>query len=199
MTKFAAFIIGAILAAAVAALIITQQRSEITGLRADVQSLREERDQLSNLASENARLSDLIRRISRPEASSNEPPHELLRLRGELARLRQDNEEAYKVRQEKNEEIKKLRQQSPGLPARSLREKYGMSGIDTSSVTDLELGATTNDVLAELRRVGAQFLTDQEKYFRQDEYIQAQVFPAVSGAPMATSSQSVWNFTFKMA
>ena len=130
------------------------------------------------MASENARLSDLIRRISRPEASSNEPPHELLRLRGELARLRQDNEEAYKVRQEKNEEIKKLRQQSPGLPARSLREKYGMSGIDTSSVTDLELGATTNDVLAELRRVGAKFLTDQEKYVGQEKYLQAEISPA---------------------
>ena len=98
MTKFAAFIIGAILAAAVAALIITQQRSEITGLRADVQSLREERDQLSNLASENARLSDLIRRISRPEASSNEPPHELLRLRGELARLRRRPSTRVKLR-----------------------------------------------------------------------------------------------------
>jgi DNA repair exonuclease SbcCD ATPase subunit len=101
MTKFTAFTIAAILSTALAALIITQQRSEITRLRTDIQSLREERDELSNLVSENARLLDLIRRIGRTEASSNEPPRQLLRLRGEVARLRQDNEQAYKLRQEK--------------------------------------------------------------------------------------------------
>src|SRR5437016_5768607 len=98
MTKFTSFTIGAILAALVAAL----------------QAPRKDRDQLSNLAADNTRLSDLIARISRTEASPSEPPRELLRLRGEVARLRQDNQEAHKVSQEKNEEIKKLRKQDPG-------------------------------------------------------------------------------------
>ena len=179
MTKFTAFTIGSVLAAAVATLIIAQHRSEIRRLRADIQSLREQRDHLSNLAAENVRLSDMIARIGRPEVSPNEPPRELLRLRGEVARLRQGNKEAQKLRQENNEEIEKLRQLSPELPGHSLRERYGASGIDTNSVPNIELGATTNDVLAELRRVGAKFLTEQEKYIGQDKYVQAEIFPAV--------------------
>src|SRR5439155_24885050 len=105
---------------------------------------------------------------------------ELLRLRGEVARLRQGNEEAQKISQEKNEENQRLRQQSrePRIHSLSLRERYGGSGIDTNSVPDIELGATTNDVLAELRRVGAKFLTDQEKYVGQEKYLQAEISPA---------------------
>jgi hypothetical protein len=177
MTKFTAFIIGVILVSAVAALIITRQRSEIRQLQADIEFLREARDQVSNLASEDARLSDLIARISNPEASSNEPRRELLRLRGEVARLRQVNDEEQKLSEEKNKEIQKLRQQSrePGIP--SLRERYRASGIDMNNIPEINLGATTNDVLAELQRVGAKFLSDE--HLSQDRFIQAEIFPTL--------------------
>jgi hypothetical protein len=166
MTKFRAFIAGAVLAAVVASLIITQERSTTGRLRKEMELLQSQRDQLSDLAAENARRSMLVEQSIRPKASQEEPSHELLRLRGEVDRLRQEHAE-----------LGKLRQENRQLRGPSMTEMYAISGVDTNGIPDVELGATRTDVLAELRKVGASVLTDEEKY------IHAEVFPMAVASP----------------
>lgn len=86
------FITAACLVTAVAIFIIAQQQSEITRLRKDVQSPQEERD--SDLGVENAPLPNLIVPSIQTESSPDAPSRELLRLRGEVARLHLDLEDA---------------------------------------------------------------------------------------------------------
>ena len=172
MRKQAAITIVALLAA-VATLVIMQHRSETGRLRMDVESLQEQRDQLSALAVENARLSNLVAQSTQPKVSPEQPTHEVLRLRGEVGRLHRD---LANLRQESNEEIDNLREQARESPGFSLPEIYGLSGIDTNSLPNIDPHATTNEVLAELRRVGAHFLKTDE------EYIHAEVFPTAVAA-----------------
>jgi hypothetical protein len=168
MTKLTAITIGAVLTTAVAALVLMHHRAKIGPLRVDAEPFQEHRDQLLALAVENARLSNLVAQTIQAKASPDQATHEILRLRGEVGRLRRDLED---LRQVSNEEIDKLGKQARQPHDLSLIEIYSLSGIDTNSVPNIELGATTNDVMAELRRIGAKFLTTQ------DDYIHAEVFP----------------------
>jgi hypothetical protein len=171
-TKFEAFCLGAMLSASMATLLVIQERCETRRLRRDIELLQTQSGLPSGLVVENARLPGLIQQTSGPMASSSEPTHELMRLRGEVGQLRRESES---LRQQKDEVSEQLRRRElESLDP--IYEGYRLSGIDTNSVPNVTMGATANDVLAELQRVRANLLEAQEGY------VHAEVFPtAVAG------------------
>jgi RNA polymerase sigma factor (sigma-70 family) len=87
MTKLKFGLVCALVVAGVATPLVIQHHANVT-LREENQSLRQQTEQLAPLAAENERLSNLV---SRSNSSSSLPDgqlSELLRLRGELTRLR---------------------------------------------------------------------------------------------------------------
>jgi len=93
MTKLKLGIISALIVAGVATPLLIQHQAQIS-LQKDNRSLRQQSDeaaqQLSQLSAENARLSNLISQASGSGALQNGGSNELLKLRGEVARLRQE-------------------------------------------------------------------------------------------------------------
>jgi cell division protein FtsB len=82
-------------AAGVTTPLVIQHYSQVK-LRAENQSLRQQVDQLAQLTAENERLSNLVARSNQPRPLPVEPSRELLRLRGEVGLLRQQNQELAK-------------------------------------------------------------------------------------------------------
>jgi hypothetical protein len=169
MTKPTTRIVSAILAFGIAALIVGQRQSKVK-LREDAQYLREQSERLSGLTAENARLSNLVAQTRFPEPRPNAPALELLRLRSEVARLRQDHDQVERL----HKEIENLRRENRNLRGPTWREMQGSGGLDTNSLPDIEMGATKDEVSAELRRVGAEILTTAA-----EKFIIAQAFSAV--------------------
>jgi type II secretory pathway pseudopilin PulG len=89
MTKLKICIAGGI-ALAVAIPLVLQHRQK-SRLREEVESLRQQAEQTETLRAENQRLANRIARATPPpSAPTNEQYRELLKLRGEVGRLRQD-------------------------------------------------------------------------------------------------------------
>jgi hypothetical protein len=124
---------GTILIAVLACFIVARDRTQRQQLQHTEGLLQLERDQISYLQEENARLSNLVQHTVSLRVSTSQPSSDLLRLRGEVGRLRREVEIQG---QKKDEEIAALRQQSPSLP--NIRES-----------------ATRAKVLAELTNMGA--------------------------------------------
>ena len=96
MTKLKVGIIGAIVAAAIAVPLIMQHQAQ-TKLLAEKEALRQKTEQNEQLAAENERLAKLAAQASDAPRTTTEPPsRELLKLRGEVGRLRQENATAAK-------------------------------------------------------------------------------------------------------
>ena len=180
MTKFGAFTLGAAVAAAVASALITRDQSEIGRLRTAMSSVQQERDRLSDFAVENAHLSNLVLQTAPQTLPTSEPAREVLRLRGEVGRLRLDVES---LRQERGDKSQSLQEdpklslvsdevlRSFGIEPKAFDEVYRGMGADTNSVPSIAMGVTPNQLLAELRRVGANVLADEK------DFVQAEVFP----------------------
>ncbi len=104
MTTLQKTLVTAIITACVAAPIFVQHRS-LVRLREENQVLQQQADQLTQLATENERLSNLVAQAKSSQALSDERLCELLRLRAkvgflsdqtnELARLRQENRQLH--------------------------------------------------------------------------------------------------------
>jgi len=169
MKRLKALIIGMLLATVAA--IITAQRYSEANLQEKNRILLAQRDYLSALVEGNARSSNASVEGKRPETELDESARELLRLRGEVVRLHQSEDELEKLRSEKE----KLRQEIGLLRVPLLRDYYGLSGVDTNSVPEIELGATKEDVLTELRRVEARILSDEDKF------VHAEIVPQAAG------------------
>jgi len=84
-----------IVAASVATPLVIQHNHQVE-LREENRSLRLQVDQLAQLTAENKRLSNLVVRASPATPLPVEPSSELLRLRGEVGMLRQQNQELAK-------------------------------------------------------------------------------------------------------
>ena len=93
-------VLGAMVVAGAAILILIQRQAE-GELRAQNQALRRQLEQSSQLAAENERLSNLVAQAA-PRASGDQLT-ELLRLRGEVGRLRQQTKEVEALRQANRE------------------------------------------------------------------------------------------------
>lgn len=89
MTKLKLTVVTAVVAAGVAIPWVMQHQTE-TKLTAANEALRQQKQQVEQLALENARLARLAEKPAAAPAATNNPSLELLRLRGEVARLRQD-------------------------------------------------------------------------------------------------------------
>ncbi|MEO5803510.1 MAG: sigma-70 family RNA polymerase sigma factor [Verrucomicrobiota bacterium] len=96
MTTIQKTLITAAIIASVATPLVIQHQAQVK-LRDENQSLRQQLDQQSQLAAENERLSDLIAKTAQtnPQLLPKDQFNELLRLRGEVGRLR--TEEASQV------------------------------------------------------------------------------------------------------
>jgi hypothetical protein len=158
MSRFSSGMISAALAG-IAILALIVQRAENQQLRAEIQSLRERCARLSEPAMDTSRVLSPVADRNRLLESTNEPPHELLRLRGEVARLRLDLQEAQKPGPQPLEAL------APGrLSDRSFTDDwYATLGVDTNGIPRTHSLCTANEVLAELQRVGAEILTDEEQ------------------------------------
>jgi hypothetical protein len=93
ISKVKVGLIGALVVAGAATPLIIQNQTQAK-LRVENQQLRQQNTQLAEqmtpLAAENLRLSNLIARATEYQPFQQSPSNELLRLRGEVARLRQD-------------------------------------------------------------------------------------------------------------
>jgi hypothetical protein len=157
MRKGVEFVVGAIVAGAVAAVIISSERAELKVLKSKVEFLQSERDEAVNRAKDE-RLSELMAQSDQWKAPANEPSREVLRLRGEIGRLRG--------------ELDSAQDQKSKNAAKTEEHQLGSASVSPLAVTEIDLdgfmnfanGATTNEVLVELQRVGAQ-LVAQERGF----------------------------------
>jgi RNA polymerase sigma factor (sigma-70 family) len=97
MSKLKVGLLGAVVVAGVATPLVIQNHSQ-SKLRAENQELRQQNTQLSEqmtpLSAENARLSNLIAQATEYQLGQQSQSNELLKLRGEVARLRQDARES---------------------------------------------------------------------------------------------------------
>src|SRR6267378_7854009 len=92
-------IVSAVILVAAATLLVIQQQS-IRRLRRDNQALEQQANQLTQLSAENERLSNLVTQATGAQLHAKEQESELLKLRGEVGRLRQADKDLDKVREE---------------------------------------------------------------------------------------------------
>lgn len=97
MTKLKLGIIGAVVLAGVATPLLLQHQDQVK-LRDENQALRRQVEQLNPLAAENERLSNLLAQGDRAPGIAPVQSNELLRLRGEVARLRDDAKELARLK-----------------------------------------------------------------------------------------------------
>jgi len=89
MTKLKVAVITAVVAAGIAIPLVLQHQAK-TQLTEANEALQQQTQRSAELAAENARLTKLATLPAATPATTNNPSLELLRLRGEVARLRQD-------------------------------------------------------------------------------------------------------------
>jgi hypothetical protein len=102
MTKLKLGVLSAIALAGMAALLAMQQQS-VTRLREENQALKQQQDQMAQLAADNERLSNSVNLAGGSQPLSQDQMHELLRLRGEVGTLRQKAKELVRVQDENRE------------------------------------------------------------------------------------------------
>ena len=102
MTKVKFAIVGTIAAAAIAAPVIVQHQS-VSRLREENRVLQEQQSNVSQLVSENERLSNLVAQANGAPAPEPDQGRELLRLRGEVTSLRQQTKELALLQKENRE------------------------------------------------------------------------------------------------
>jgi tetratricopeptide (TPR) repeat protein len=99
LTKLKLATICGVAIAGLAAPLVVQHQSRAR-LREENQSLRQQVEQLAQLSTENERLSNMLAQAITTLATSRDQTSELLRLRGEVGRLRQESKEAGRLQQE---------------------------------------------------------------------------------------------------
>jgi hypothetical protein len=90
MTKLKVGIISAVIVAGVTIPIVMHQRAQ-SELRAVNEALRQQAENASQLAAENGRVAKAETQKTTPSTPATNPSMEVLRLRGEVGRLRQEN------------------------------------------------------------------------------------------------------------
>jgi RNA polymerase sigma factor (sigma-70 family) len=143
MTNLKAGIISAVVLASVVTPLVLQHQAQAR-LRDQNEALRQRADRLTNLQTENQRLSNLLAQAS-PRSLSNEQFSELLRLRGEVGRLRTA--------------VREWAQLKPGAPRSRNAAIASMAKFYAERVSQLQQLLETNpsEKIPEL-----QFLTDQD-------------------------------------
>jgi len=141
------------LAGVAATLMVSGQRAEIKRLRDRVNWLQSERKDSESVGTENKGITQPFQEESSPRESTSEPSLEVLRLRGEVGRLRRELAEA---QEEANVNLEKVRQHEPIF--------HDLFAPELDPVSNIPDGASTNDVLAELQRAGAQLVAQDQGF-----------------------------------
>lgn len=137
-------------AVAAAAVPLAVQYQSITKLRAENLALQHQVNQVAALAEENQTPPKLVEEVSNTKTLAAEEVHELLRLRGEVGRLRQENKELTRF----NEESRRLLAADPSAAAAG-----GLTGSASSEPAPIRLYTRT-------MRVGAETLESKLATFR---------------------------------
>lgn len=90
LTKLKIAIVGVIVVAGVSIPLVLHQQSQ-NKLHAANEALQRQAEKNARLAAENAQLSNRVTLASTPKPAGNDPSREVLKLRGEVGRLRQEN------------------------------------------------------------------------------------------------------------
>jgi len=167
---------------AAATALIVQHRSQ-TRLREENRSFQRQVDHDAKLGEENQRLSNLVAQASGRQSLPQEQMRELLRLRGEVGRLRQENKEMKKFR----EEIRQT-QLTPGVGAElriarqklsDLRDLYGDQHPDVQAqlraIESLERSGTTPGETLELAKAKEELARMQVLYGDEHPDVRAQL------------------------
>lgn len=162
-------------------------------LREENQSLRQQNEQqLAGLAAENARLSNLLAATESRQVAPQEPSNELLKLRGEVARLREESRELARLKATKNgaghdasieatlqtlagraTQLKRHLEQMPGRGIPELRLISDKEWIDAVAKGPLETDDDYRQALNQLRSSAkSRFGQTMQKALKQ--YAQAQ-------------------------
>jgi RNA polymerase sigma factor (sigma-70 family) len=101
MSKLKVGLVGALVVAGVATPLVIQNRSQ-SKMRTENEQLRQQNmqltEQMTPLAAENARLSNLIAQATDNQSGRQSQSNEILKLRGEVARLRQNARESARLK-----------------------------------------------------------------------------------------------------
>jgi RNA polymerase sigma factor (sigma-70 family) len=135
MPKVKFGIISIIAVAGVATPLAIQHQSRAKLLHEN-QALRQQANQLAQLAAENDRLSNLLAQAKNPESLSRQQLSELLRLRGELGVLRRQNAELQAARHGGKQEEQTAAADSPGSPRFSVYLLTDAHAEDTQQMTN---------------------------------------------------------------
>jgi hypothetical protein len=176
------FSVSALAVVAAATALIVQHRSQ-TRLREENRSFQRQVDHDAKLGEENQRLSNLVAQASGRQSLPQEQMRELLRLRGEVGRLRQENKEMKKFR----EEIRQT-QLTPGVGAElriarqklsDLRDLYGDQHPDVQAqlraIESLERSGTTPGETLELAKAKEELARMQVLYGDEHPDVRAQL------------------------
>jgi RNA polymerase sigma factor (sigma-70 family) len=134
-------IVTAVVVAGVATPLAIHERTQ-RDLRAENAALRRQIDELSPLAAENERLANLLaQRAAAPVVAQTEPSSELLKLRGEVGRLREENRELARPKTASSETAKDTPFDATlqTLAARATQLQEGFKRMPHQTIPELQL------------------------------------------------------------
>jgi len=184
MTKLKPAIVATVAAVAVVALVIIQHQSE-SRLREENRILQEQQSKVSQLASENDRLSNILAHANREQAIQQDQIHELLKLRGEVTSLRQQSKELAHLQQEN----RALRAQQAAVP------QQAPTSFQVALAAD---AAARNDCVNHLRQIdGAiQQYVLENKLSDNDSVTAEQILPYLKNPDAVLRCPSGGTYTF---
>ena len=184
VTKMKLAFIGTLAAAAIAAPVIVQHQS-VSRLREENRILQEQQSKVAQLASENERLTNLVAQANRAPALEQDQVHELLRLRGEVASLRQQNKELEQLKQENRE----LRMRPATVPPQAPATRQQALTADD---------AARNACINHLRQIDGAIQTCalENKLSENDSVTAQQIIPYLKNPDAVLSCPSGGTYTF---
>lgn len=178
MTKLKLGIISAVVVAGVATPLVVQHQAQVR-LREENGALRQQLDQLNQLAAENQRLSNLVARANNSQSLPNDQLSELLRLRGEVTRLRSGSQELAQLKaanaQKQNDPLESaakallgkmnlLKQRLEQMPDKKIPELQYLDDQTWARIAQtagLETDADVRQALSSLRDIAKQFFAPE--------------------------------------
>jgi hypothetical protein len=166
MVRFVIKVLCGLLMIIVLGAMIAYQRKDIIKLQKDAESARAQERIRSEVSPDPVPFSELANQNAQSVGVQTAPSADLLRLRSEVAQAREIRIQVEEL-QRTNEILRAEVRQAVGPTA---NESYAMTGLDTNGLPDIELGATKEEVSAELHRVNASILTNDKNNFHVQVY-----------------------------
>jgi hypothetical protein len=166
VTKFKFVILSTAIVAAIALPLVRQHHAQVALLEKE-EILRQQKEQLAQLAAENERLSNQIAQAREFHPPASNPSNELLKLRGEVAVRRQDSEELARLKGSGSagdvskavswqSRVKQLKEKLEQIPGARIPELQFLTDEDwlNAARNDLKTDADFRRALSALRTAG---------------------------------------------